>query len=60
MTLNMLRPCRTNLRMLAYTALKREFNYERTPLALPGMKVIIHKKPGNRISWAFHGILDGI
>ena len=43
MTLNMLRPCRTNPRMPACTALEGEFNYERTPLAPPGMKVIIHK-----------------
>ena len=44
MTLNMLRPCRTNPRMSACTALEGEFNYERTPLAPPGMKGIIHKK----------------
>ena len=44
MTLNMLRPCRTNPRMSAYAALEGELIYERTPLAPPGMKGIIHKK----------------
>ena len=55
MTLNMLRPFRATSRMSAYTTLEGEFNYERTPIASPGMKVIINKKPGNRTSWAFHG-----
>lgn len=35
MTLNMLRPCRTNPKLSAYTALEGEFNFERTPLAPP-------------------------
>ena len=50
MTLNMLRPCRKNPKLSAYTALEGEFNYERTPLVPPGMKIILHKKPGNRIT----------
>lgn len=51
----MLRPCRTNPRLLAYTALEGEFNHERTPLVPPGMKIILHKKPGNRRTWTLHG-----
>ena len=54
-TLNMIRPCRANPRMSVCTALEGEFNYERTPLATPGMKLLMHKKPNKRSSWSCHG-----
>jgi hypothetical protein len=44
-TLNLLRPSRRNLKILAYNMLEGNFDYNKTPLALPGTKVIIHEKP---------------
>ena len=55
MMLNMLRPCGTNPKLSAHAALEGEFNFERTPLAPPGMKVIMHKKPGKRSTWSYYG-----
>jgi hypothetical protein len=57
MTLNMLRPCRFNPKMSAYTALEGEFDYNKTPLAPLGSKVIAFKPPGVRQTWAPHGTL---
>ena len=54
-TLNMVRPCRSNPKMSAYTALEGEFNYNKTPLTPLGAKVIAFKPPGARQSWAPHG-----
>ena len=39
-TLNMVRPCRTNPRMSAYTSLEGEFNCNNTPLAPLGSIII--------------------
>ena len=55
MTLNMLRPCRMNPRMSAYTALEGEYNYLKNPLTPLGAKVIAFSHPNNRTTWAPHG-----
>ena len=57
MTLNMLRPCRSNPKMSACTALEGEFDYNKTPLVPLGSKVLAFKPPGVRQSWAPHGTL---
>ena len=57
-TLNLLRASRINPNLSAYAALFGNFNYDRTPLAPPGSKVIAHEKPGQRRSWGAHGV-DG-
>jgi hypothetical protein len=44
-TLNMLRPSRRNPRLSAYTILEGVFDFNTTPMAPPGTKVIIHEKP---------------
>jgi hypothetical protein len=54
LTLNLLRPSRRN----AYTMLEGNFNFNKTPLAPPGTKIIIHEKPQQQGSWDPHGI-DG-
>ena len=54
--LNLLRPSRINPKLSGYSLLNVEFNYNRTPLAPPGTRVIVHDKPDNRASWAPHGI----
>jgi hypothetical protein len=55
-TLNLLRASRINPRLSAYAQLSGAFDYNATPLAPPGIKCIIHEKPGQRGSWAPHGV----
>jgi hypothetical protein len=31
------------------------FDFNKTPLAPPGTKVVVHLKPDQRASWAYHG-----
>jgi hypothetical protein len=57
-TLNLLRKSRINPRMSAYAQLNGHFDFNRTPLAPPGTRVIAHEKPDQRASWDPHG-LDG-
>lgn len=54
-TLNMLRPNRSNTKMSAYNDLEGMFNYEKTPLAPPGTKVLVHEKSLQQGTWAPHG-----
>ena len=58
LTLNLLRTSRVNPRLSSWAYLFGHFDFNTTPLALPGTKVIIHEKPQQRASWAFHGV-DG-
>ena len=55
-TLNLLRASRMNPKLSAYAQIEGEFDYNRTPLAPPGIKVIVHEKPKDRASWAPHGV----
>ena len=55
LTLNLLRNCRYNPRLSAYSALHGPFDFNRTPLAPPGTKILIHEKPSNRGSWSPRG-----
>jgi hypothetical protein len=57
-TLNLLRSSRLNPRLSAQAQLNGAFNYDRTPLAPPGTKVIVHETFSVRRSWAPHGV-DG-
>jgi hypothetical protein len=57
-TLNLLRKSRINPRMSAYAQLNGHFDFNRTPLAPPGTRIIAHEKPDQRASWSPHG-LDG-
>jgi hypothetical protein len=54
-TLNLLRTSRINPQLSAYAQLFGNFDYNRTPLAPPGIRVVAHDKPGKRTSWATHG-----
>jgi hypothetical protein len=54
MTLNLLRPSQRNPKVSAYTMLEGNFDFNATPLAPPGIKVIIHEKPAQRGSWDPH------
>ena len=52
LTLNLLRLSRINPQLSAYSHLHDAFDFNRTPLAPPGTKTIIHNKPAIRGIWA--------
>jgi hypothetical protein len=54
-TLNLLRTSRINPRLSAEAQLNGQFDYNRTPLAPPGIKVVIHERHDKRKSWDPHG-----
>ena len=56
-TLNMMRASRLNPRLSAYTQLEGSFNFDATPFAPPGCKLIIHENPKQHRSWDQHGKL---
>jgi hypothetical protein len=58
LTLNLLRTSRLNPHLSAHAYLFGNFDFNRTPLAPPGTRVVIHEKPRQRASWAYHGV-DG-
>jgi hypothetical protein len=55
MTLNMLRTSRISPKLLAYSQLFGHFDYNKTPLAPLGTKVVIHKRPQQRRTFRDHG-----
>lgn len=55
LTLNHLRNSRVNPKLSAYAYLFGVFDFNKTPLAPPGTKVLMHDKANNRASWAYHG-----
>jgi hypothetical protein len=57
-TLNLLRKSRINPRMSAYARLNGHVDFNRTPLAPTGTRVVAHDKPDQRASWDPHGV-DG-
>lgn len=58
MTLNMLRGSRMNPRLSAHVQLHGLFDFNRTPIAPPGIRVLVHEKPNQRTTWSPHA-LDG-
>ena len=57
-TLNLLRGSRITPNISAWVQLHGQFNFDATPLAPAGTRVLIHEKPDQRPSWAPHGV-DG-
>ena len=55
LTLNLLRGSRINPNLSAYAQIFGQFDFNATPLAPPGTKVVIHNKPNTRQSWDLHG-----
>ena len=51
-TLNLLRPSRINPTLSAHAQLHGLFDFDATPFAPPGTKVIVHLKPTIRKSWS--------
>jgi hypothetical protein len=55
-TLNLLRRSRINPQLSAQAHINGAFDFNRTPLAPPGTKVLIHEKPTSRGTWAPHAV----
>ena len=56
MALNMLKPCRRNPTISAYTALEGQFDFNKTPLAPPGINVMEHENPQQCKTSGVHGV----
>ena len=56
LTLNLLRNSRINPKLSSLAYLNGIHDFNRTPLAPPGSKILVHTKPSQRASWAFHGV----
>jgi hypothetical protein len=54
-TLNLLRTSRLHPQLSAAAHLHSLVDYNKTSFAPPGCKIIAHKKPGKRRTWAPHG-----
>jgi hypothetical protein len=54
-TLNLLRASRIQSQLLAYAHIYGQFDYNKTPLAPAGCKILIHDRANERPSWANHG-----
>ena len=53
-TLNLLRNSRTNPKLSAYAYIHGNYDFNRNPLAPPGVRVAIHQKSTQRPSWGYH------
>ena len=53
---NLRRSSRLNTHLSAYAQVLKPFDFNRTPMAPPGTKVLIHEKPSQRGTWDPHGI----
>jgi hypothetical protein len=54
LTLNLLRPSRINPKLSAHAQIHGSFNFDKTPLAPPGIKVLTHERAEGRESFAVH------
>lgn len=55
LTLNLLRGSRLNPKLSAHAQVNGHFDCNRTPLAPPGIRVLVHIKPSERTTWSPHG-----
>ena len=55
-TLNLLRGSRLNPKLSAYAQVNGPFDFNKTPIAPPGTRVLVHEKPTLRGSWDPHGV----
>ena len=58
LTLNLLRGSRINPNLSAWAQVHGAFDFNRTPVAPPGTRVLVHEKPTVRTTWAPHAV-DG-
>ena len=55
-TMSLLQTSRTNPRLSAYTQVFGNFDFNPTPMAPPGTKIIAYKKPNQLATWSKHGV----
>ena len=55
-TLNLLQTSRVNPALSSYAYVFGNYDFNKTPLAPPGTKVLIHKKSNMRGLWDYHGV----
>ncbi|KAI2497587.1 hypothetical protein MHU86_16893 [Fragilaria crotonensis] len=55
LTLNLLRGSRINPSLSAHAQLHGAVDFNRTPIAPPGIRVLVHVKPAERTTWSPHG-----
>jgi hypothetical protein len=55
--LNMCRPSCINPKLSAYQQVWGNFDFNKTPLAPPGYKVVVHERAMERGAWACHGVV---
>ncbi len=58
LTLNLLHGSRINPKLSAWAQLHGLYDFNRTPIAPPGMRVLVHEKPSIHRTWALHAV-DG-
>jgi hypothetical protein len=56
-TLNLMQTSRVNPNVSAQEAINGPFDFNKTLLAPPGCKVLIHEKPSQQTSWGPHGVV---
>jgi hypothetical protein len=56
LSLNILRGSRLNPKLSACAQLFGPFKFNRTPIAPPGIRATVHKKPDKRSLWSPHGV----
>ena len=42
--------------MSAHISIEGHFDFKKTPLAPPGINVMVHKKPQQSKAWGIHGV----
>jgi hypothetical protein len=53
LTLNLLRgSCTINPKLSAWAQRNGQFGFNHTPIAPPGIRILVHEKPNNRTSWS--------
>jgi hypothetical protein len=55
-SLNLMRGSRMNPKLSAYAQVHGAFDFNRTPIAPPGTKVLVHEKPDVRGTWSPHAV----
>ena len=56
LTLNLMRGSRINPKLSAYEQIYGRYDHNKVPLAPPGIKVLAHIKPDQRLTWAPHAV----
>ena len=51
LAVNIVRPCRQNPLLSAWTALEGEYHFHATPIAPPGSQMLMYQNPSKRPSW---------